>query len=295
MGVKVLTFLLNYIESGNVESHLFYGEDSIPHYSFGSEYLKTLTLEFNKIFNEKLLAKKEIVNARIPGNKVVLWEIGNVVVKSGLRYWVPRIYKGGWIDSELVIPKFLFRVLKEYGSPIVRVDNFNERLSEARESLKEPDREIHRMYLEQNQVKLDDYRLPKIREPQCELDLVFLIGRYWKIIKERTGLEDIVFVDKHWDAEGTYKGKKVRIEVKVDAKNFDKDPEKIDVLICWRVSPSMTTLGKIFKADGLQAMVMAYKCLGGSFESDRITSKLVKACFRCVGVEVIELSELFKE
>jgi len=48
--------------------------------------------------------------------------------------------------------------------------------------------------------------------------------------KQKTILEDIVFVDKHWDAEGIYKGK-------VDAKDFDKDPNKIDLLICWKASP----------------------------------------------------------
>ena len=159
-------------------------------------------------------------------------------------------------------------------------------------------------------TKLKEYRLPKIREPKCEHDLYFLIGRYWNSIREKIGLEDIVFVDRHWDAEGIYKGKKVRIEVKVDAKDFDKDPTKIDLLICWKITPSGNILGQIYfdelknaeyRSNKAKLWALTYnlseeqkECLKKLRLNQKSGKELIKEIFKCVGIDVIELSEILR-
>ncbi|GEM_PF-4037340 len=164
--------------------------------------------------------------------------------------------------------------------------------------------ELHTIYLSKHgDIKPKKFVLPRIREPRCELDLIYLIGRYWDVIRERTGLEEIVFVDKHWDAEGIYRGRKVRIEVKLDAKDFDKDPTKIDLLICWKLTPSGSILKQLPLYGRNDLWIHKYNlkenekdCLRNLLKRGKtnLVEDLIKEIFRCVGIEIIVLSEILK-
>ena len=268
------------------------------------------------MFDETLLARNVLEIE--PDSELPFWEIGDVVVKAGIGYWIPYVSSSCYIYLNLIIPKFLFEILEHNKHLLPKIENFDERFEKIQERLKNIDieREIHSIFLSRvkNEMKIKEFKLPKIREPRCESDLYFLIGRYWDIIREKTGLEDIVFVDKHWDAEGIYRGRKVRIEIKVDAKDFDKDPNEIDLLICWKITPSGTiakqisfemfenmykTRGKVYRKEKIwvydyDISEESKECLK-RLQFQRMSKDLVKEIFKCVGIEVIELSEILKE
>lgn len=243
-----------------------------------------------------------------------------MVVRAEIGYWIPYVSSSCYVYLDLIIPKFLFEILERNRHLLPKIENFDERFKEIQEKLKDADigKEIHSIFLakvkDEVEMRIKEYKLPKIREPRCENDLYFLIGRYWDVIREKTGLEDIVFVDKHWDAEGVYKGRKVRIEIKVDAEDFDKDPTQIDLLLCWKITPSGSIAkqtfemfeseyvrrGKVYKREKIwvydyDVSKESKECLKRLRSQREISKDLVKEIFRCVGIEVLELSEILKD
>lgn len=105
-------------------------------------------------------------------------------------------------------------------------------------------------------------------------------------------------------------GRKVRIEVKLDAKDFDNDPTKIDVLICWEATLSGNLLKQIasdkfsdnnndYKSSKAMIWALTYNiseeqknCSKSLNSLSRIIS--VKDIFRCVRIEVIELKGILR-
>ena len=266
-------------------------EEGIHEYYLENDRVKELTLTFNRMFRETLLAKNVLSELGYDMSRHVFWELGDTVVKLGLGYWTPFVSGSGNVSVNLSIPKFLYEVMKLNEYLLPKIEDFDKRFEETYKMLRESriDEEIHEIFLAKirEHVEIKSYEVPIIRKPVCENDLYFLIGRYWNIIKEKIGLENIVFVDKHWDAEGIYKGRKVRIEIKLDAGDFDKDPAKIDLLICWKITPSKI-INRVLRSEEMK------KCLRKLNSHANHTRDFVKELFRCLGIEVIELSEILK-
>ena len=295
---KVLAFFLN-----------LKGSKSGGIYTFGD--LCGATVIFNRIFDECLLAREHL---EIGGDRLVFWDIGDILVKLGIGYWIPYVSSSCHVYMNFVSPTFLFDVLERNREVLPKIERFEERLREVQNEMRGKDwqSELHSIYLSKlEEPKPKMFSLPKAREPRCELDLIYLIGRYWDIIREKTGLEDIVFVDKHWDAEGIYKGKKVRIEIKVDANDFDKDPREIDVLMCWKATSGSNILYQLhfdefenderFKPRSKKIWACDYdlpeevkECLRKLREDTTKSDDLIKDLFKCVGIDVIVLSEILR-
>lgn len=232
---NALAFLLIYLRS--IQKRAF--SRSV----LSSEELKRLTVVFDRAFDEALLAKE-----KLRGHP--LWEIGDVLVKAGIGYWHAWVTGYGNHHLQVMVPTYHFEVVQQHRHLLPEVKDFDEKkLSQELENLDDVEREILSISLRRHPLEpeLEEYKLPKVREPECELDLIYLIGRYWRVIKEKTELEDIRFVDKHWDAKGIYRGKEVKIEIKINGEKFDKDPNEIDLLICWKISLIRRILGVLFK------------------------------------------------
>jgi hypothetical protein len=137
-----------------------------------------------------------------------------------------------------------------------------------------------------------------MRTPECEQDLVFLIGDNWNKIKQKTDLQSIKFVDQSLDAVGKYDGQEVMIEVETESGNFFRhghDEDRCDVVICWshgRNYPRIVEesddefVEKVEKREGYGKMVPQFVVEAGKRGYDP---------FDRLDIKVIELSRIIEE
>ncbi len=103
---------------------------------------------------------------------------------------VPYVYgKYCSVEIKFVIPKLFFEILEDNKHLLPEIEDFDEKFEEVQRKLKDTNakEEIHSIYLAmvKPKTKIRDFKMPMIREPRCELDLVYLIGRYWDIISKK--------------------------------------------------------------------------------------------------------------
>jgi hypothetical protein len=158
---EVLAFILYYIplkteesrnlalESGKEGFEFISGisirtddKNNIIYYSL-SDFDK-LTLLFNKLFNRKLwrsqtiiiIEKRKFFGSNIKMYKELpLWEIGDILVKSGIAYWVPWITGSANVHLALIIPKFLYDTAERYKYLLPEITDLEDEIKEIEESV----------------------------------------------------------------------------------------------------------------------------------------------------------------
>ncbi|GEM_PF-5118604 len=110
---KVLAFFLN------LKPEYWY--DSGEFCTLGT--FQRLTVIFDRMFDECLLAEEHLT---VGHSNLVFWELGDIMVKLGIGYWIPYISSSYHVYLDFVIPKFLFDVLKRRAEALPKIDGFDE-------------------------------------------------------------------------------------------------------------------------------------------------------------------------
>ena len=117
-----------YIETDDKNDIIYYNL-----YDF-DESTDKLTAVFNKLFSRELRRSQTI---RIPRmyKEQQFWEIGDILVKTGIAYWVPWITGSANVSLELVIPKFLCDIAERNKHLLPKMMDFEHKLKEIEESV----------------------------------------------------------------------------------------------------------------------------------------------------------------
>lgn len=165
-----------------------------------------LTAIFNRLFNRELRRSQTI---RIPSREVTyidgkfreykelcFWEIGDILVKTGIAYRVPWITGSANVYLELVIPKYLCDIAERYRYLLPETAGLEENIKE----IEEPGITIRRLYYTND----DEHSLPSVIERDIE-DLVEsdpeVLEKGIKLIKRQkttdAGIIDLLCLDKN--------------------------------------------------------------------------------------------------